>query len=298
MLRLIVIALFICCGTLTAQTTRPTSPPVSRPTSVSRSNVKQWEYLVVSFGKTYFSDPIEDPETKTKGISKLLNYSKAGIVSAQEALLVQMQMDTLGKFGWELVGVIGAIGGDQQMVFRRAYDPDQSKAEATLIREEGERLLAAQRSAREAAPQQATENFIDLDAADRATAIAEVRTKEETRLKAAVETVKSYQILKVTVISDALTPNDSRVKAEVVVDGSAKLLKDGNKYRSSEAQSLAKEVASAISGAAGLRQQYTGTLAYTLGEVKIDISVVVSSQGREKVVATANMGGNWPERFR
>jgi hypothetical protein len=281
------------CATA-AQTPRTANPNANRPQATSRGPAKQWEYLVVSFGKTYFSEPNLEPETKTAGLSKLVSYSKLGVVSAQEALTVQWQMDTLGKFGWELIGIVGAIGGDQEMVFRRAYDPEQSKVEATLIREEGERLLAAQR---EVASNLAQADFVDLDAIEKAAAIAQTRQKEEARLKTAIESLNNPAIVEVKVVSSATSPDGSALTAEVTVDGTAQLLKEGNKYRSSEAQALAKQVATAIYRAAGLSSRYESDsyLSYALGEVKINALVRISYQGKQKIVATANAGGKWPD---
>ena len=299
MLRFIsaVVGLALLSASMFSQTPR-SSPPATRPSSVSRSNVKPWEYLVVSFGKTYFSDPNAEPEAKTAGLSKLLSYSKIGVLSATEGLLVEKQMDTLGKFGWELIGIVGAIGGDQQMVFRRAYDSEQSKLEAILIGEEGERLLALQR---EVATQASQAEFIDLDAAEFAAATNENRQREEARLRPAVENLKIYQVVEVKIMSTASTPTDSRVNAQVLIDGSNKLLKEGNKYRTSEAEALAKEVAAVIAVAADVRSEYGSPesyMAFALGEVKISVSIRVSFQGKEKVVATAQAGGNWPNRRR
>lgn len=287
-----------------AQTAQPTAPNNTRVSSaaVSAAN-KQWEYLVVSFGKTYFANPNEEPEAKTAGLSKLVSYSKAGIVSAQEALTTQGQMDTLGKFGWELSGLVGSIGGDQQMVFRRTFDPSQSEREAKLIREEGERLLAAQKEASarmvKAAKEPSTE-LVDLDAVEKAAATAETRRKEESRLKQAIETMKDYPIVDVNVRSLAFEPTDSRLTAEITLDGSAALLKDGNKYRSSEGQAIAKQVANAIYAAAGLKQDYgmSASSGYYLGDVKISVLVKVTYQNASKVVATENVGGKWSERVR
>lgn len=205
-------------------------------------------------------------------------------------------MDTLGKFGWELVGIVGAIGGDQEMVFRRPYDPEQSKAEAALIKEEGERLLALQRNI---ARQTVEADFVDLDALERENAIAETRRKEEARLKTAIESLSDPNIIEIKVASTAQTPSASAVFAEIIVDGS-QLLKEGNKYHSSAARALAKQVAGRIYAAAGLTSRYAAQdltfLSYSAGEVKLDVSVRLSYQGKQKVVATENIGGNWPER--
>ncbi len=61
----------------TPQRPGPTRQPVGGTTEG-----KQWEYLVVSFGKVYFSDPVSETDIKTSGLSKLVSFSKAGIVIA------------------------------------------------------------------------------------------------------------------------------------------------------------------------------------------------------------------------
>ena len=285
-----------------ASKTTPLTPPTASQSQIS--SAKQWEYLVISFGKTLFTDPTDNPETKAVGLSKLLSYSKAGVVSAQEALGTQSQMDTLGKFGWELIDIVGAIGGDQEMVFRRAYDPERSKQEAVLIKKEGERLIAEQQdaAARLLLSMKETTELIDLDAVEKAAATNETRRKEEARLLKAINTIISHPISSQKVISTAGDPTASRVAAEIEIDGTAALL-TGNKFRSSEAKIIAKHIARNIYNAAGLVnasfiKDPSESIAYSLGEVKISVRVKASFQGTTKIVATENVGGQWSERFR
>lgn len=109
-------------STLLAAETKTKTPSTSLKASTTSNpySGKQWEYMVVSFGKILFSDPSDEPELKAMGLSKLVAYSKVGVVSANEALGTQSKMDMLGKFGWELVGAVGSIGGDQELIFKRA----------------------------------------------------------------------------------------------------------------------------------------------------------------------------------
>jgi hypothetical protein len=51
-----------------------------------------------------------------------------------EAVSLQQSMDVLGRFGWELVGVVGSAGGDQQLVIKRVFDAQRSAADADQIR--------------------------------------------------------------------------------------------------------------------------------------------------------------------
>ncbi|HWR35387.1 MAG TPA: hypothetical protein VN622_05900 [Clostridia bacterium] len=291
--------------TLAAQTKAPAvkSPSLSRSIPAGTpSSDKRWEYLVVSFDKTVFTDPTDSPEIKAGGLSKLVQYSRAGVTSASEALSTENQMDLLGKFGWELVDILGAIGGDQQMVFRRASDPERSAHEAALIKEEGERLIALQK---EAAAQLARSEdnkteLVDVDAVEKAAATQEVRRKEEARLTQAVNSLTNYPVARISVTSIAATPTDSSVRAEVVIDGTAVLV-TGNKYRSSEANRLAKRIAETIYHAAGLSRDWysnssLSSSSYYLGEVKLAVLISVSFDGTTKTIATELIGGKWQER--
>ena len=292
----------------------------SLPAPVFSARTQQWEFLVVSFGKTYFTAPNEVPEMKTDGLSKLLSYSKVGIVSAQEAVGTQNQMDTLGKFGWELVGVVGAIGGDQQMLFKRQFDAGRSEKEAVWIKEEGARLLAAKEQAAKVREEQdkaareklATEaaaashaDLIDLDVLDaaaasqaRSLATTENRKKEEDRVKAAIGRLSNYTIVVADAVSSATAPDNSDVKATVTVDGTSTLLKDGNKFRLSEARVLAKQVAQQIYKDAGLKQRasYYSPEDNSAKEVRIDVSVSIRYANSSKVVVNERIGGVWPHR--
>jgi len=60
---------------------------------------QDWEYLVVSIGKVYYSDsPVYDCKYAPDDM-RVLN--------------------SIGADGWELVEIVGAIGGDQEFVFKR-----------------------------------------------------------------------------------------------------------------------------------------------------------------------------------
>lgn len=145
-----------------AQTTP--GAPVTPVVKVSTDG--QWEYLVLSFGKTYFSSPA-DIAAKQSGQSKLMIFGPLGGVVASEALDVQDQVDTLGRYGWELITVLGAIGGDQEWVFKRRFDPARAAGEAAQIRKEGDALAAArEQAAKDAAAKPVTPPtvLVDLDA--------------------------------------------------------------------------------------------------------------------------------------
>jgi len=251
---------------------------------------KQWEYLVVSFGKIRFIDPTDTPELKTKGLSKLVSYSKLGVVSASEALTTQFQMDTLGKFGWELVGVVGAIGGDQELLFKRPFNPGQSKLEAAIIKKEGETLLAAQNEEATmlAVKLKSKVDLVDLDALERAEAIDKNRRSQEDHLKKAISDFSEYPVTSVNVRSTADSPTGTEVRAEIVVDGSAVLLKDGNIYRKSEAKTLAEKVSKELALKAGVRND-----SYRYSGVTLNVSIKVTYKGVSEIVAQKSVYGGY-----
>lgn len=102
---------------------------------------QEWEYLVVSYGETRFSNPLLSPESNLATYSKVQLFSDIGVTLPSEAISLQRNIDILGMFGWEVVTIVGAIGGDQQIVFKRPYDPERSAAEAERIKAEREQLI-------------------------------------------------------------------------------------------------------------------------------------------------------------
>ncbi len=266
---------------------QPSRPSV--PARVSDLKIeKQWEYLIVSPGKVYFSNPLTDEAAKTSGKSKLLNFSNAGLFTGSEGISTQTAIDVLGKFGWELVAVVGAIGGDQEMVFKRPFDPQRSEKEAEMIRNEGELL----RKIKEAEFKQSTTTnvLVDLDAEERRAAVAATRKSQEVRLRTVIDELKNPDISVDYIFSSADSPEDVDVSASLSVDGTEELLSDGNKYRSSEAERFASSTADIVFRAAGLkRNQYSEYL----GHVRITVHVFINFGGKREVVATVRRTGDW-----
>jgi hypothetical protein len=122
---------------------------------------------VVSYGKTAFGGP-----------QKTLAYRPIGLPSGQEAQELQSSLDILGRFGWEAVAFVGAIGGDQQIVLKRKYDKNRIVSEreaisrgAQLYIKDMADILEREQSLREAARRAEDEernkpHLIDLDAED------------------------------------------------------------------------------------------------------------------------------------
>lgn len=87
---------------------------------------QQWEYLVVSSGKVLFYSPPENPRDLNVNLGfKSLAYN---LPNLSEAVTLQKLLDTLGQEDWELVSVVGIIGGDQEFLFKRPYSKQRYKA--------------------------------------------------------------------------------------------------------------------------------------------------------------------------
>ena len=69
---------------------------------------QRWEYLVIAHGKVYFTTDLVKAEAFT--------YKDA---SLHESVETENVLDEAGAMGWELVDVVGVIGGDQEFIFKR-----------------------------------------------------------------------------------------------------------------------------------------------------------------------------------
>jgi len=71
---------------------------------------QRWEYMVVGIVKTQIWDMTLESGT----------FGKAGGMGfAYEAYVAQRPLDAAGIAGWELVTVVGVLGGDQEFIFKR-----------------------------------------------------------------------------------------------------------------------------------------------------------------------------------
>jgi hypothetical protein len=256
------------------------------PATTTKPSATQWEYLVVSFGKAYFGDPMSSLD-KQAGLSKIRAFSQAGVMDAQEATHFQYNMDKLGRFGWELVAAVGMIGGDQEFIFKRPFDQNRSLSESALIAEEGRRIEEMEKAmeAEQAGKaKQSADELIDLDEAERMAREAESRDTAEILLEQAVYEVASkplIQDLKI-VCKEEMWPPSGRVT--VILDATAQLLKDGNKYRSSEARDFAAKFVQDFVKAAGLEPDLLFSNDRNL--IMIETNIAITYAGMSRIVYT------------
>lgn len=242
-------------------------------------------------------------------------YSSVGS-EATSAMPSPDDLNKLGIKGWELVGVYlemetafpnFALGDTVQglksnvrpqdvvLLFKREFDADRTRREAEEDAKELAKRAIAFKKAQEDAAKQPSTSLVDLDNVDFLSATAAQRANEEKRLSDAIAGIPGYKISQTTAESTASTPTDSAVTAVVVLDGTEGLLKDGNKYRKSEATKLAREFADAVYKKAQLKtSEYSSKeLDAFTGKVKIHVQVVIQFGGGAQKVAEVTIGGNW-----
>ena len=215
--------------------------------------VGEWEYLVVSYGTTYFSNPLLEADSANATFSKVQLFSEIGVTLPNEAITLQRNIDVLGKFGWEMVTVVGSIGGDQQILFKRPYDEQRSKEEAARIRAEREELIAAYNtssaSADAGAPAAETPKLVDLDAVERAQATDARNTRDASKVRGVVETAAAsgYLLPELTVTGNAYSPDGmGRVTVQVTQDVTAAALVASGQYRSNLVTSAVEQFKAAL----------------------------------------------------
>lgn len=227
---------------------------------------KQWEYLEVSEITSSYN-----PYTQEYIPYRSYNFLNSGKIVSGTAYL-----DWIGKSGWELVGAIstGENNSVTKLVFKRPYNEQVTKREI----EELEKSVKEQTKAPPTV-------LVDLDAQEAKQKLNEFNRQEEQKLRTALSKINNLPIKVVNVKSTAYALNKTRLAVEIVVDGTSALLKDGNKYRSSEAKNYLQEIAKQVSDSLDLinnsfNQSYSrfqiGKLANNYGRISIGITVVVN----------------------
>lgn len=270
--------------------TAPVQPAAATPVKVS--NDGQWEYLVISFGKTYFSSPA-DIDAKKNGESKLMVFGPLGGVVAQEALSTQAQVDTLGRYGWELIGVLGAIGGDQQWVFKRRYDPDRAAQEAAQIKKEGADLAAARdKAAKEEASRPETPpptELVELDSQEARAKQAQLDQALRSRLTSALNLpgwTSDINASSITAAADGTPAQSFGVGAAAVVLDLTQRALSGNTYRRSTVDALIAEYANALKTQGRFSEVREGIAYCDTGAAAVRISAAIKFNNELRTVSS------------
>lgn len=251
---------------------------------------REWEYLVVSYGQTSFIDPLMELEAMGTTFSKLEMFGEIGITLPLEAIDLQRNIDVLGKFGWELVAVVGAVGGDQQLVFKRPYDAERSAQEAERIHAERSRLLEAYNAQRAGAGEGS--ELIELDAFERAQAIEAKNEADAAAARSLISPLTgTYAILTIDAWGVANSPaSQPRVMVNITLDVSAEALVGPNQYRRSLADRATEDFMRALldNGFQASPSQ-SCPLPSAPGLVTVHVSAVVQHEGSTTTVHTRTL---------
>lgn len=228
------------------------------PAAFAASEADPYEYLVVSYGETLYSNPFLNPDSADAAFSKVQLFSEIGVTIPSEAITLQRNIDVLGQFGWEMITVVGSIGGDQQLVFKRPYDFERSAAEAERIRVERDELIAAYSATKDDTPQ-GTE-LVDVDAAEHAEAL-NARNNRDTatvrRLTEVAAAVASIKLPELTVNATAYGIDDrGRVSVKTTQDVTATALISPGQYRGSLVTEAMDQFKAALAGSGFTKPKY------------------------------------------
>lgn len=267
------------------------------------AKTEQWEYLIVSTGGFSLAPGEEAEPAKTKYLGK-----RTGTLGFNQLENYQKEFDRLGQLNWELVAVVAPLstynntrqsGEEQfkgsQFVFKRRFDVLRSRREADEQQQRNDQVQAT------ATQGKLTKiELVDLDALEYTQKVEQVRRADEQKLRQALESVKNVRLKIDKLSSDSIPDRSFSVYAEVTIDGSADLLKNGNQYRISEAQKYLKEKAIDTFNQIGLRtfsvndEPFINYQPSNRGNTTIKVSLALNSQGTSRIVAQGFLNGVYP----
>lgn len=253
------------------------------PTQSSES----WEYLIVSVSNFNDKSPLN--------VSEKWMGRRQGNVGFFQDVGIQNEFDRLGKLGWELVGTLTPTTEPSnniqinysKFIFKRKYDTERSKREI----EEQSKLLDEFRVVKS----KSNIEFIELDYADSIGKEREIYN----RVKSQFETSIKKSGLNLETRRFDYSSREKFIYAEIVINASAELLKDGNKYRLSEARKYLRQISEDIFNKSGMTvsspnaEYYSESGSFqTNGNVKIYIGIAVKNGDFEKRVTNGYITGN------
>ncbi|MFZ6818243.1 hypothetical protein [Undibacterium sp. Ji22W] len=233
---------------------------------------QQWEYIVVSYGKTLFASP-----------QKTLAYRSIGLVSGQEAPDLENSLDILGRFGWEVITIVGSIGGDQQVVLKRKYNRNLVSNEYNAIIKgkdlyikdlidimEREQRLREQ-AEKNAAIDRNKPRLINLDEVD---ALAR-KLENDAELKAAYQ--EAFAKTKMSKYSTIEIDTRYGVNIILNADVTKMYLQNGNSYRKSDVELFVEALL------ASFRFMHPAVARYNT--VRINLNAIIMFEGNPIIVA-------------
>lgn len=257
---------------------------------------QQWEYLIISPGETYFTG---ERDTGLDMRMKLLRYGGGNFASVSEAMEAENTLDKLGSFGWELVAIVGTIGGDQQFVFKRPLDVALTAIENKKAKDALEKQTKAIAAATAIKPPVvppvvlSKDELVDLDALDAAkkqelSKVAEQQSRAEF-LTTVDGIFKNYKGFSITITEDSWSQSGG-LNITIHLDCTP-LITDGNKYRVSEVDPYFQKFLDSFRDGADIPNVERGIQAIVIMEAKVNGSI--KTLGRRNI--SCSSWGTWHE---
>ena len=114
----------------------------------------QWEYMVISLGTPSYSS------LESKTMAYWEDLISVDIMSVPEW---EEDLDILGQKGWEVVSLLGSIGGDQEILLKRPYDAKRTSQEIQIAKDNQKLLVQGLLDTLENQDKSDKEELIDLD---------------------------------------------------------------------------------------------------------------------------------------
>jgi hypothetical protein len=254
------------------------------------STDEAWEYLMVSTSSFNDKENIVPPE-------KWMGRRQGNTGFLQETS-IQNEFDRLGKLGWELVGILPMNSGEQgaigfaKFIFKRRLNAARSLVEA----EELKKLIVELNARKPRDP-----DFVDLDKAEIISKDQQTSSQIKKKLEEKLKSITKFSVTDIKTTA-SISPNFKTVRGEITVDGSRILLKDDNKYRSSEVNSFIRQVADEVYKVVGLQPRYDNDQPFEDNIYNqngngtfIQIKITVNSNGKIQTLAEGKVQGNWSE---
>jgi len=254
-------------------------------------NFSQWEYLEVAGISSCYTP------------SRYFNCRRYNYLTTEVSFQGRASLEWMKTSGWELVGIAAIPESSATLFFKRPLDRIRTENEIAQLKKDYEMEV-------QTVPTPPKSALTDLDEQEFLQKLADYNRTEEINLRAALGQIKNLSLRIVSVRSKTQRLDSAAISAEIVLDATSILLKDGKSYRSSEAekfyQDAAKQIlknlrltssSSPISGNAqriskgSFSPQPIGKFSEIYGGFTIMISVVINICNQQNMVAQNQING-------
>ncbi len=256
-----------------------------------RNTLTQWEYLEVS-GTKYSS-----------GYYQITRYYRDyNFLTSAANFAGQNSLEWIKDSGWELVGVVNNGENPVSLFFKRPFNKTRTENEIARLKKNYETESQM--------PVKQKSSLIDLDEQEFQQKLADYNKSEEVNLTEALAQIKNFPLQIISVQSKSSRFDYENLSAEIVLDATSVLLKNGKSYRSSEAekyyQDFVKQITEnlrlmQVGSTNGIAQQISEGLfslrpiGKTYGnndQITIYISVIVNADNKQNIVAQGTINAH------